>query len=505
MPQPNLTSVSSRTRSTLTIAAVLEEFLAHLIRSGLSEGYSRRLHVRAEQFLVWLEKRNLEITSIDGSILHRYWICAGRTLGFESWGFRLIGFLEDSGRIAQLKWMTDGIRLLDEFFEQYTAQSYAPNTIEGYRGSCRHFICWLHLSRIPVNELDERTVAGFIDHDCICPGSGFRRGAKEARNRPLLERFVRFLLARSGIDSDVFAGGERAAEDDLTAFRIWLRRSRGIGESTIDCHIREIAATLPSLGADPKQYDAACIKVFAMRCFRELSGPCAQKRMSSLRMYLRYLASKGRCAPEIISAVPSIPKRQHAALPGYISEDDVERVIESCDMTTPAGQRNKAILLLLARLGLRGGDIVDLKLTDIDWKQAQIHVCGKSGRYVALPLPQDVGDALLNYIEYARPRIEGERKVFLLALAPYRPLSGPSVISSIVNDAVSRSGVRCFGRRGARLLRHSAATNLLRGGSSLELVGTLLRHRSPDTTAIYAKVNFPMLQTITEPWMGGVS
>jgi site-specific recombinase XerD len=188
-------------------------------------------------------------------------------------------------------------------------------------------------------------------------------------------------------------------------------------------------------------------------------------------------------------------------MPRYILKDDVERVIASCDLTTTRGLRDRAILLLLARLALRGGDVASLCLDDIDWDKALIRVAGKTRHAVALPLPQDVGDALLAYIERARPRTD-TTKVFMRTIAPCRPFSCSSPISIIVREALKRAGVKNVNLRGAYLLRHSAATHMLRSGATLEEVGTLLRHRSPETTAIYAKVDTTMLACVAQPWMG---
>ena len=503
MLRPTLPAASHGTGLTPTLNTVLKEFTEHLIRSGLSQRYACRLTVQAERCLTWLKNNDLEIEAINYSTLQRYHNHATCRRGLASACFKLIGFLEDTGRIVQLKWMTDGIYLLDKFFEQYTAQNYALNTIKVYRGSCLHFVYWLHQSRISIRELNKQAVVDFIRHDCVCANSGFQCSTNMKNKRQLLEKFAKYLLTQSGGDSVVFES-EKNCMEELMTFGDWLHQSRGISSQTIDCHKKMIAEILPHLGDDPNKYDAACIKSVALRCFEELPRSCAKKGMSSLRMYLRFLASNEKCAPNIVDAVPSFPRWRQSALPRYIAPDDVERVIESCDMNTLSGQRNKAILLLLARLGLRAGDIVNLKLSDIDWKQARVHVCGKSKRYVGLPLPQDVGDALLNYIMHVRPQIKGEQTVFLLVVAPYRPFSNLSAITGIVNKALTCSGVKHAGKGGARLLRHSAATNLLRGGSSLEVVGTLLRHRSPDTTAIYAKVNVPMLNQVAEPWIGGV-
>jgi integrase/recombinase XerD len=164
--------------------------------------------------------------------------------------------------------------------------------------------------------------------------------------------------------------------------------------------------------------------------------------------------------------------------------------------------RDRAILLLLARLGLRAGDIVSLRLGDFDWQQGTLSVRGKGRRETRLPLPQDAGNAVLAYLERARPRVAGDW-VFFLLNAPIRPLTSSGVVTSIVRSAIRKAGIDAP-TKGARLLRHSAATAMLRGGATLDMVGAVLRHRSSDMTAHYAKVDVPMLQQIAQPWPGDV-
>lgn len=179
------------------------------------------------------------------------------------------------------------------------------------------------------------------------------------------------------------------------------------------------------------------------------------------------------------------------------------RVVEFQDwlrqhQTTAAGVRDRAILLLLARLGLRAGDILSLRLTDIDWQQATLSVRGKGRRETRLPLPQDAGDAVLAYLDQARPHVVGDR-IFFMSNAPIRPRTRSSVVSDIVRCAIRKAGITAPSN-GANLLRHSAATAMLRGGATLDTVGAVLRHRSPDMTAHYAKVDVTMLLQIAQPW-----
>ena len=208
--------------------------------------------------------------------------------------------------------------------------------------------------------------------------------------------------------------------------------------------------------------------------------------------------------PFLVDAVPAATTWRLASLPRHIAPEQVERVIAACDVNSPLGLRDKAILLLLARLALRAGDIVALRLEDIDWRGALVRVCGKSKRGECLPLPQDAGDGILDYVERARPRV-AESRVFLRTLAPHRPLACSQSVTGIVVRALKRAGLEEARPRGAHLFRHSAATNMLRSGHSLETIGALLRHRSMETTAIYAKTDAPMLAEIAQPWIGDAS
>jgi integrase len=222
---------------------------------------------------------------------------------------------------------------------------------------------------------------------------------------------------------------------------------------------------------------------------------------TALRGYLRFLAATGVCRLSLDHAVPIIPQWRLSALPRFLPGGAVEQVIASCDLTKPHGVRDRAILLLLARLGLRAGDVLMMRLSDIAWDEGMIRVRGKGRREIRLPLPQDAGDALLDYLSRGRPSADADR-IFLRSRAPYRPFRDSSVISSIVRLALKRADILDAPSRGANLLRHSAATSMLRAGATLDAVGTVLRHRSIDMTAHYAKVDVTMLQLIAQPWPG---
>ena len=238
---------------------------------------------------------------------------------------------------------------------------------------------------------------------------------------------------------------------------------------------------------------------FVLEGSRTCGWAAAKKRTTALRMFLRFLIAEGRCASELHEAIPVLVHRRLSSLPRYLSADDVERVIASCDRDSAVGQRDRAILLLLARLGLRAGDIVQLRLRDIDWKAAWIHVSGKGRRETRLPLTHELGDALVAYLTRSRPQTDTDT-VFVRSRAPFRAFRSHCAVSVIVDRAFARAGVTRPSRGAAHLLRHSVATSMLRHGASLQDVAALLRHQSVTTTEIYAKVDVTALRTIAQPW-----
>jgi integrase/recombinase XerD len=218
--------------------------------------------------------------------------------------------------------------------------------------------------------------------------------------------------------------------------------------------------------------------------------------VTAVRMFLRFLIAVGRCAPGLEHAIPTIARWRRASLPTYLSGEAVERVIASCHLTTPIGIRDRAILLLLARLGLRAGDVTALQLCHIDCQMGTVQVAGKGRRHHCLPLPQEVGDAILHYLDY-RPTVPTNH-VFLTTCAPLKSLTYQAV-GKIATQAMARAGIETP-IHGSHVLRHSAATQMLRDGLPLSAIGAVLRHASMETTAGYAKVDVPLLQAVVQPW-----
>ncbi len=225
----------------------------------------------------------------------------------------------------------------------------------------------------------------------------------------------------------------------------------------------------------------------------------AKKCTTALRMFLRFLTAEGRCAADLAGAIPVLAHWRLSSLPRYLQAEEVERIISCCDPNSPVGSRDRAILLLLARSGLRAGDIVQLRLGDIDCEDAVIHVSGKGRREVRLPLTQEVGCALVAYLQDGRPRSNTD-VMFIRSRAPFRVFASHCAVSVIVERAMRRAGVTCQSRGAAHVLRHSAATSMLQQGASLQQIGAILRHQSIETTQIYAKVDVMALRQIAQPW-----
>jgi site-specific recombinase XerD len=385
---------------------------------------------------------------------------------------------------------------LDLFVEELEALKYRPGTIRLYVAAVEHFGQWVRQRGSSVGRVDGATVASFRDHLRVCRCREPYRG-KRYRRDTLVRRSVRVfvdLLRRRGVLQALEAP---PLPESVAGFEQWMRQHRGTTERTLYNYRRVIEALLKDAGDDVSRIDAKLLRDFVLR--RASAGFRRRPRadVTALRMFIRFLASTGQCPAALEGAVPNVASWRLAPLPRYLPHEDVERVIASCDLSRAIGLRDRAVILLLARLGLRAGDVRALDFADIDWREGSVRVSGKSRRHTRLPLPQDVGEALLAYIEKGRPTTP-LRTVFLRHKTPCGPLRSVS-ISSIVRLALIRAGVDAPSF-GAHLLRHSAASQMLREGVSLDQIQAVLRHASLETTAIYAKVDTTSLSAIAQRW-----
>ena len=374
-------------------------------------------------------------------------------------------------------------------------------TVRGYVLAARHFCHWLHLSGGRLSDVAETDVDRFEGHDCHCAGAN-RRGPFRARYLSRVRRFVRFLAGTGVIDAPPERTPERALE--IAAWLDWLRRHKGLSVSTLDYYERSLRKLLPLIGANPARYDAVNLRsAFSGGCLSE-GQRTRQSMATALRSWLGYNAALGRCPATLTAVLPPVVRPRRDNVPRGLKATDVERLLASCDTGTALGRRDLAVLLLVARLGLRAGDVSSLTFDRIDWRRARLHVTGKGRREAALPLPQEVGDAILAWLEDGRPPLE-DPHVFLCMRAPWRPFATSRVVSQIAARALRRAGLEDAPSGGANLLRHSVACRLLEDGATLETIATLLRHRSIETTSIYARTDPRRLREIAQPWPGGAS
>lgn len=463
----------------------------------------------ARHFLYWINQQGIAVSIVDDAVVRRFEKHRCRCRGFSrhepnrpkftSKVRRFVRFLEDRGMVA----VPDDIDHLDTALADYATflvqEHYSAASIKSYRSEAAHFAAWVRVSRLRWQDVTDKHVALYAGHSCRCPVYR-KRGTLIGHHGPLrrskgARRFLGFLRDRQILPQ---AESQPYEDEDLTAYKAWLKAHCGSSAATIRRYSDEVKRWYLLLGP-PSDLDATTIRRIVSHRITEVPGS-APTVAGIIRSYVRFLVSRGECDAALQHAFPPIRRYRLGTLPRYMDEATVEGIIASCKTDTAVEIRDKAIILLLARLGLRAGDIWQLRLADIDWNEGCLRVCGKSRRPDRLPLPQDVGDAILDYIERARPPIDEER-LFVRVQPPFRPFNSSAEIAGIVARVFHRGAIEGV-PTGAHTFRHSLATRMLRAGAGLESVGTILRHRSPATTAIYAKVDVPMLLKVAQDWPG---
>lgn len=291
----------------------------------------------------------------------------------------------------------------------------------------------------------------------------------------------------------------------LEDYRRYLLDERGLAESSVRnlvMYVNQFLRTkYPHDRFNFGALRARDILTVIRRHALESSSVQAKHLGTALRSFFRYLRHRGEIAIDLAACVPIVRDYSLSTVPKFLPADAVEKILRRTDRSTPHGRRDHAILMLLARLGLRTCEIVRLELEDIDWELGQITVRGKGGRWSKLPLTPDVGESIAAYLQHDRPRCS-TRRLFVTQRAPITGLSTGCAIVNTVSRALGRSGI-ALQRKGGHLFRHTLATKMLGRGATLREIGEVLRHRKAKTTCIYAKVDFRALRGLAQPWPGG--
>ena len=386
---------------------------------------------------------------------------------------------------------------IDAFADDLERDGYAPASAVRYIRAAAHLGCFIQHKGGVLGDIDLNILDSFCRHlrRCRCPH--FKRGKISYHARFGVKLFHRHLVG-CGICPSESVQHLPPNPALVTAFCDWVRIHRGVKEPTLRHYARGATELLRRLGDDVSQWNVRALRDFVLERASLCGKPTTRTLTTALRAFLRFLNFRGEFRDDLALAIPAVASWRLARLPHCLSAEEVDRLIAACDGTAPGRLRDRAILLLLTRLGLRSGDVAGLRLKDINWNSGTLQVMGKGRYQVCLPLPQDVGDALLRYLECRPANIDTDH-VFIRSIAPYRPFASGDGVSSVVEHALRRANIDSPAK-GAHLLRHTAATEMLRNGVPLDQAGFVLRHRSIDMTAYYAKADVALLKQVAQPW-----
>lgn len=386
---------------------------------------------------------------------------------------------------------------IDAFVKHLSTQGYAVWTIKYSMRLLADLTTWMQEQKVVITDLTKQTVNTFFQcrYQTLLP---------HRADQAILLKLVSYFQMTGIIDEPIRVVTDPDIDNVLHEFQRHLIEQRNLSPITIKTYLGSVEHFLKHC------YTAKTLKLdtlsvpeisdFMLQQALHYSTGHTQLIASGLRNFFKFLLQQGVTKTNFAPCVLAPARRQLSTLPKYMKADDVEFLLQSIDQETPAGCRNFAILQLLARLGLRSGEVASLTLDDINWNEGLITVGGKGGHKDQLPLPHEVGQALANYLQNVRPNCS-TRHVFVRLRAPLRGFIHGAAIGTVVRRALNAADLHPA-IKGAHLLRHSLATRLLREGASLTQIGELLRHRNLFTTQIYAKVDEIALSKLAPPWPG---
>ena len=395
--------------------------------------------------------------------------------------------------------------LVDLYTSTLERRGYRPTAIHAYRGAVEHFLSWAAPNADSV-EMGESCIRRFIDEHlpgCACPG-------RHQRGRVTTLSALRHLLTilrGAGLLSPVPPNFPSFVNSELEAYSAYAAEVGGLAPATLVSRRqwigRFLAHSFPAGDIVFFRLEPKAIRDFFTKQCHGYKPGTSQVVASSIRSYFRFRSVRYAEPIEAsIAAVPTAARWRLASLPEHLSQAELIQLMSAFEQDEPQRQRDYAIMHCLVDLGLRSCEVAALRLEDIDWMNGTLTIrAGKAKRADVLPLPVITGQAIANYLRGSRPTTQS-RAVFVRHRAPLDVPVDASVVRSVVRQAAARSGL-AKRLHGPHRLRHSAATRMLDGGATLKEIADVLRHRSLDTTAIYAKVDRTRLNAIAQPWPGG--
>ena len=371
---------------------------------------------------------------------------------------------------------------------------YTPGTVENMLKDMARVGRWLDAEGLGVEQLDAEQLAVFLAAD---RDPARRRNPGSRALRPMLT----YLREAGAVPAARLAVSPLS--ELLEDYRCWMVQERGLAETTVLRYqnaarrfLRQHAMVDDRFA--PEALTGAAVNAFLLAESARVSAGSVKGRVADLRSVLTFLYLRGFTPNRLGAAVPPVGGWRLAGLPKTVSPADVELLLGSCDLETTIGMRDRAVMLLAARLGLRSVEIARLELHDLDWAAGELIVHGKGGRGDRLPIPAEVGEALVEYLSSPGRALTGDRHVFLPCKAPYRPIRA-ALVNDIVQHACERTGQPVVG---PHRLRHALAGQMLKHGADLIAISQVLRHQDLATTALYAKVDLSALRQVAGPWPG---
>lgn len=389
---------------------------------------------------------------------------------------------------------------LSGFLDRLRQQGYCVTSLKPKIVIVNRFNRWLASQDLVLADLDEQTVFSFFKE---LPRSGYVRRGDLAVLLTLVD-----YLRQAGVTSPAPPVSATSTwQCIINSFVRYLREERGLSSTSVLTYTRMAQlfvsqATKHSMAA-PSDLSSRHIREFVCKTADSVSPRYVQLITCALRSLLRFLYIDGKTSHDLSLCVPTVAEWRLSTLPKFLEPTQVETMLANCAPSTEIRKRDHAILLLLARLGLRACEIKNMELDDIHWESGQLTIRGKGGIHNRMPIPHDVGEAIAHYLIEGRPHC-ATRRVFIRAKAPRQGFTGSAAVCNTVRRALSRAGLSPP-RKGAHLLRHSLAVRMLSGGATMNEIAEVLRHCSHTTTEIYTKVDFNMLGTVVQPWPGGVA